>query len=199
MATQEEIHPWKWFVPLHSKVLFVGTFPPAKGRWSYDFFYPNKANLFWRILSRIAGRELQYFTGAEAVEERKQLLSLLNAAITDMGYRIIRKDNSSLDENIIAIQYMDILQILDEHPEINKIIFTSSSGPVSAARWFTQYLKTRGIIHKFRNGTKPLSSELEYKGRKIALAIVYSPSSRAANRISFDSMVAMYENEIVTS
>jgi G:T/U-mismatch repair DNA glycosylase len=194
--TQHETHPWNCFAPPGSSILFVGTFPPVKSRWSYDFFYPNKANFFWRIIAAIAQKELQFFTGEEAVMERKSLLSDLHIAITDMGQHIVRTNNSSLDENIAVVTYMPILDILKQHPDIRKIVFTSSSGPVSAARWFVQYLKMNGITYRFPAGTKPLHSELLIEGRKISMAIVSSPSPRAANRYSFDTMVQMYANEI---
>lgn len=193
---ENELHPWNWFAPENSRVLIVGTFPPTKRNWSFDFFYPNKANFFWRIISRITGTELHYTAGELAVEERKNLLRKLNLAITDMGKHIIRNANSSLDENLAAVEFMNIFQILDENPGIRKIIFTSSSGKVSAARWFIEFLAAQGIKHRFPTGKKPLRSEIQYQGRTIELVVLYSPSPRAANRISFDSLVALYENEI---
>lgn len=195
---QQEIHPFKWFVPEDSRVLIVGTFPPTKRNWSYDFFYPNKRNLFWRVMAGVAGVFLQYFSGIEAVEERKKLLQNLQVGITDMGHTITRINDSSLDEHLSIITYMDILTILDNHPSINKIIFTSSSGPVSAAKWFNQYLTTQNILHKFPKGVKPVRSSFEFKNRKISLSVLYSPSARAANRISFEQMVAMYRTEILS-
>lgn len=193
---EEEIHPWKWFAPPNSKTLIVGTFPPTKKNWSYDFFYPNKLNLFWKVIARIAKVELQYFIGDKAVAERKQLLTSLNLAITDMGYKIARQYNSSLDENLKVVVHMDIFQILDENPGIDKIIFTSSSGPSSAARWFVEYLQKANIIHKFPKGARPIKSQFIYKNKPIDLVILYSPSPRAANRVSFENLVALYENEI---
>ena len=191
-----ETHPFKLYAPPHSNILIVGTFPPTKKNWSYEFFYPNKQNLFWKIMAQIAGRELRYFSGEEAVGERKEILAFLNVAITDMGLMVSRNGESSLDENLNAIEYMDIFEILDQNPLINKIIFTSSSGKVSASKWFLEYLKQRNIIHKFPKGLKPLQSGFEYKGHSIKLVILYSPSRRAANRISLDKLIEMYRAEI---
>jgi len=195
----QETHPFILFAPKNSRILFAGTFPPAKRNWSYDFFYPNRQNLFWKVMATIAGVELKHFSGTEAVEERKNILTQLHVAITDMGHTIIRNDNSSLDENLVIVTYMDIFDILDKHPCISKIIFTSSSGPVSAARWFNEYLKSKNILHKFPKGLKPLQSQIEYNGKTIRLSVLYSPSRRAANRISFDQLVAMYKTEIFST
>lgn len=193
---QQETHPWKLFAPQNSRTLIVGTFPTAKKNWAFDFFYPNKLNLFWLVISKVLKHELKHFSGAEAVEERKTLLELLNLAITDMGSEIMREDDSSLDEKLTVIQYTDILHILNENPKISKVIFTSSSGPVSASKWFMEYLRSKNISYKFPKGLKPLKSELQFQGKLIKLVILYSPSRRASNRISFDKLVEMYENEI---
>jgi G:T/U-mismatch repair DNA glycosylase len=191
-----EKHPWKWFAPSKSKILIVGTFPTAKRNWKYDFFYPNTANLFWRVMAEISGTSLYYFHGYEAVTERKAILRNLGIAITDMGEKVIRNEDSSLDEKLIPLEYMDIFQILDENPGISKVIFTSSSGKVSAVKWFLEFLKTKNIIHKFPKGKKPIKSMFQYKDTEISLIIAYSTSQRASNRISFETLVEMYKSEI---
>lgn len=192
-----ERHPWDWYGPQDSRTLVVGTFPPTRNNWSFDFFYPNKRNFFWRILSEISGKELKYVSGLEAVQERKNILDHLKITVTDMGRTIARRDNNSRDENLHPIAYMDILEILEERPWIRKIIFTSSSGKASAARWFQDYIGLRGIRHRFPRGPKPIRSQLQVNGRIIDLAVVYSPSARAANRISFERLTALYREEII--
>jgi len=194
---KQEIHPWNWFAPENSKTLIIGTFPPTKRNWKYDFFYPNTANLFWRILAKIADIELQCNLGEEAVIERKKILKIVAVAITDMGRVILRNDNSSLDENLEIVEYMDIFQILDEYPEITTIICTSSSGKVSAMRWLTDYLKAKNVACKFPQGKKPLKTEINYNKKIIKIVIAYSSSARASNRISFAELVAIYQKEII--
>lgn len=187
-----EEHPFNWFIPPGAKTLFVGTFPPTANRWSYNFFYPNKANRFWKIIAAVNGRELAHFSGDEAVEERRQLLIDSKTGITDMGKKLRRTAGNSLDENLEIIEYMDILHILDTHPQINKLIFTSSSGPNSAAGWFIKYLGQKNIKHRFPAGPKPVLSSFEYNGRIINLMVLLSPSPRASNRMPFDELVQMY-------
>ncbi|MNE94434.1 hypothetical protein D3C80_1923940 [compost metagenome] len=92
---------------------------------------------------------------------------------------------------------MNIFQILDENPGIEKLIFTSSSGKVSAVKWFTEFLESQGIKHRFPTGKKPIRSSIDYRGRTIQLVILYSPSPRAANRISFEDLVELYKREIL--
>lgn len=197
MKQDVETHPWKWFAPKGCTILIAGTFPTAKHNWSYDFFYPNKRNLFWNVMASIADEPLKFFSNDAAVEERKNILNKLKIAVTDMGYKIIRNDNSSLDEKLSVVVYMDIFKILKENPQINKIIFTSSSGNASAAKWFSGFLKIKKIQHKFPRGDKPVRSQFVYENSQIELTILYSTSPRAANRISFDKLVEMYRNEII--
>lgn len=191
-----EQHPWTWYAPKGATHLIIGTFPSAKRNWSYDFFSPNVNNLFWKIIAEISSHKLLHFTGSAAVNERKNLLKYLKVAITDMGNIVQRSDGSSLDEKLELIAPMDIFQILEEHPTITKIILTSSSGKVSALSWFKHYLTAKQINLVIRPGKKPLYSVLSYKDRKIEIAVLHSPSTRAANRISFEAMVRMYSNEI---
>jgi G:T/U-mismatch repair DNA glycosylase len=99
-----ETHPWKCFAPKNSKILVVGTFPTSKRNWKYDFFYPNTANLFWKVMAEISKTELRHFEGEEAVLERKMILQSLAVAITDMGKIVIRHDDSSNDEKLIILE-----------------------------------------------------------------------------------------------
>jgi G:T/U-mismatch repair DNA glycosylase len=193
----EEIHPWQWFAAAGCTTLIAGTFPTAKRNWHYDFFYPNTANLFWNIMAEIAGTKLNCFSDEAAVTERKNILRQLKVALTDMGQKIIRNDGSSLDENLVPLEYMDIFRILDENPSIRKILFTSSSGKASAAGWFNNYLAEKNIFHRFPKEKKPVRSILQYRNRPIELVVLHSPSRRAANRISFEEIVKLYKNEII--
>lgn len=192
-----ETHPWNWYGPEDSTTLLIGTFPPTRNNWSFDFFYPNKSNFFWRLMAAIAGKSLVYLSGAEAVKERKALLDGLKITITDMGQTITRLQHNSADENLVALAYMDVFRILDTRPLVRKLIFTSSSGKASAAAWFLRYLETQGITHKFPKGARPLKSSLSWQGRTLELVILYSPSPRAANRVSFETLTALYSAEIL--
>lgn len=197
MTPKIEVHPWNWQGPLDSKVLIVGTFPPTLRNWSFNFFYPNKNNFFWRVIAAIAGHKLEFKQGDEARKEREALLKQLHITLTDMGQTISRAFDSSLDENIQAVLYMDIFKILQERPTIDKIIFTSSSGKNNAARWFKQYASDNNIPIKFPKGAKPIKVNTMIGERKIQLVILHSTSARAANTIGFEKLVNLYKYEIL--
>jgi G:T/U-mismatch repair DNA glycosylase len=193
---REEIHPWNWYVPAEAKSLIIGTFPPTLRNWSYDFFYPNKNNYFWKIMAQIAGSPLQYFSGKEAVEERKNILNRLKTGVSDMGRIICRKDENSSDENLEIVEYMNIFDILAENPSIRKIIFTSSTGKSSAIGWFKSYLALRGITFHIPKGKRPLRTFVQIGGMEIEIVLLYSTSARAGASISLDFMVELFKNEI---
>jgi G:T/U-mismatch repair DNA glycosylase len=196
MYQKEEKHPWNWYLPSNAKTIIIGTFPPVIRNWSYDFFYPNKNNYFWKIMAKIADRELRYFSGNEAVRERKEILDQLQTGLSDMGKIIRRTKNSSLDENLEVVEYMDIFQLLDENPFVNKIIFTSSSGKSSAIKWFKDYLSGKGVCYKIPKGQRPLRSLIDANGKRINIVLLYSTSPRAGAAVSFEKLVTLFENEI---
>ena len=191
MSTKET-HLWKWYIPSGAKTVIIGTFPPVRRNWSFDFFYPNKNNYFWRVLAALDGQELQYFSGKEAVTERKALLDRLQVGLSDMGQVICRKKDNSMDENLHIVKYMDILQLLDENPSVSKLVFTSSSGKTSAARWFKNYLTMQGIRYKIPKGKRPLRSRLELQGRSVEIVLLYSTSPRVGAMIPFDKLVELF-------
>lgn len=196
MNKQPIRHPFKWYVPQNAETLIIGTFPPVKERWSYEFFYPNIQNLFWKILAKIAGHELSV-NSTDMVSDRKEILHALKTGLTDMGGSIIRLKPDSKDESLQIVEYMNILELIETHKTIRKIILTSSSGRSSALGWFKQYLAKNLIVCVVPAGKKPLHFQVMLAGRPIDVYILYSPSPRAANRISPDKLMEMYRNVII--
>jgi len=193
---QEEIHPWNWYIPSEAKTVVIGTFPPTQRNWSYDFFYPNKNNYFWKIIARIAGHALLYSSGEEAVNERIELLNHLKLGVSDMGRIIRRKAGNSLDQNLEIIEYMDIFKLLQENPSVRKLVFTSSSGKSSAIGWFKDYLSLQGIPFQIPQGKRPLRTSVAINDKSYEVVLLYSTSPRAGASISFDALTELFEQEI---
>ena len=193
-----ETHPWKYHIPPLAHALVIGTFPTAAKNRSFDFFYPNKRNLFWKVMADLAGSSLPAFEAPlAAVRLRKEILDGLNVGITDMGYRVRRKDDASTDEKLEMIEPMPIIDLLKLYPTIQTIVLTSTTGRVSAARWLTHYLKEQDFNIRMPKGRKPLSFAMELAGRKVTVWLLHSPSPRAANRIPFVDLCQMYKHVLV--
>ncbi len=191
-----EQHPFRWYAPQNARSLIIGTFPPVRKRWSFDFFYPNKRNLFWKILAEIADMNITE-DASTAIHQRKKILDKLHLAITDMGGSVRRMAGNSLDENLELVNFMPILDILDQYPTISRILLTSSTGKSSALGWFKLYLKEKNIQCLIPNQPKPITTTFCYKGKTIQLYVLYSPSSRASNRITFEALLNIYKNAIL--
>src|SRR5690606_26750721 len=100
----EETLEWESYVPPNATKIIIGTFPTVPHRRSFEFFYPNKDNPFWTVLSTIAQIPLIDPKSADAIDNRKSILNKLRLGITDMGYKILRHANSSLDQSIFPIE-----------------------------------------------------------------------------------------------
>ena len=193
---QEEIHPWNWYIPQEAKTVVIGTFPPTRRNWSFDFFYPNKNNYFWKLMARIADRPLLCPSGEDAVNERKDLLNHLKLGVSDMGQIIRRKTDSSLDQNLELVASMDIFKLLQENPSVSKLIFTSSSGKSSAIGWFKEYLHRHQIPFKIPQGKRPLRTTVIINGKCFEIVLLYSTSPRAGASVSFDALTELFANEV---
>ena len=193
---QEEIHPWNWYIPGGAGTVVIGTFPPTQRNWSFDFFYPNKNNYFWKLIAKIAGRPLLYVSGEEAVKERKELLNHLGLGVSDMGQIIRRKTDSSLDQNLEIVTYMDIFKLLQDNPSVRKLIFTSSSGKSSAIGWFKEYLFLHGISFKIPRGKRPLRTLVTINDKSLEIVLLYSTSPRAGASVSFETLTELFAQEM---
>ncbi|MCS6935750.1 MAG: hypothetical protein NZM35_11480 [Chitinophagales bacterium] len=192
-----EEHPWKYYIPQGAKALVIGTFPTAQHNRSFAFFYPNKTNRFWKIMAEIAGEKLLYNTGEVAVAERKNILAHLKLGITDMAQRVKRAGKSSLDEDLTPLEFTNLELLLKEHPTIVRLLFTSSAPGSSAFAWFTQYLKQLQMpVRVNRNLPKPWQTEITLANRQVEVMVLHSPSARAANRLGYAALVAMYRSAV---
>lgn len=48
-----EAHPLEPFLPEGARLLMLGSFPPARSRWSMEFYYPNFQNDMWRVMGLV--------------------------------------------------------------------------------------------------------------------------------------------------
>lgn len=123
-----EVHPLQPFLPEKTKVLFLGSFPPPKERWSMNFFYPNFQNDMWRIMGKIFYNDKQYF---DILEEKKYNYESIvefciehNFAFFDMAYKVKRLKGNASDKFLEVIEVTDIEKLLSKIPLCNTVITT---------------------------------------------------------------------------
>ncbi len=123
-----EEHPLKPFLPRHAKMLFLGSFPPPKEKWSMDFFYPNWINDFWRLMGLIFYEDAHHFeTEGEKRFHQERITAFAHEqglAFFDTAQRVCRlKDNAS-DQYLQILEATDVAHLLRQMPQCHRIVTT---------------------------------------------------------------------------
>ena len=142
-----EEHPLEPFLPANAKILFLGSFPPPKARWSMEFFYPNWINDFWRIQGVIHFVDKGYFEDEKKSSKRfdkERIVEFCRAkgiALFDTARKVRRlKDNA--DDNFLEIvEGTDVFALLEQMPECKTIVTTGGK----ASEELQAYLESHGI------------------------------------------------------
>ncbi len=123
-----EVHPLQPFLPADAKILFLGSFPPPRQRWSMDFFYPNWVNDFWRIMGLI------YFDNAECFDVKKEkrfdrerivhFCDEQGLAFYDMAKRVRRLKGNASDDLLEIVEPTDVLYLMRKIPQCHSIVTT---------------------------------------------------------------------------
>ncbi len=140
-----ERHPLEPFLPEGAKVLVLGSFPPARKRWSMEFFYPNWINDMWRIWGLIFFNDKEYFV-AEDAQGRKEkrfsrdrcaaFASEKGIAMYDTACEVCRlKDNAS-DKFLEVVTPTDLSELLRQIPECQAIVATGQKAADVIAQTF---------------------------------------------------------------
>lgn len=140
-----EEHPLAPFLPTNARMLFLGSFPPPKARWSMDFFYPNWINDFWRIQGLIHFSDRAYFeVGGEKRFDKERIVAFCREkgiALYDTARKVCRlKDNA--DDNFLEIvEGTDVFELLSHMPECQTIVTTGGK----ASEELQMYFEKQGI------------------------------------------------------
>lgn len=123
-----ESHPLQPFLPENASMLFLGSFPPPKARWSMDFFYPNWINDFWRILGLIHYNDKSYFeVEGEKRFDRSRIIEFAKEkglAFFDTASKVIRLKGNASDNFLEILEPTDIGMLLSKMPSCRQIITT---------------------------------------------------------------------------
>ncbi|MBE6427268.1 MAG: uracil-DNA glycosylase family protein [Planctomycetaceae bacterium] len=128
-----ECHPLKPFFPKNARVLFLGSFPPPRNRWSMDFFYPNLQNDFWRIMGLVFFEDKNYFLSprigdGKAVFDKSRIETFLlekKIAIFDSAIEVIRQKGNASDAFLKVVKSLDLEDALRRDlPECHTLITT---------------------------------------------------------------------------
>lgn len=128
-----EKHPLQPFLPEGARILMLGSFPPARHRWSMEFFYPNWINDMWRIWGLIFFNDKYHFVAEEADRTKARrfdrercagFAAEKGIAMYDTASEVIRlKDNAS-DKFLQVVKATDLTALLEAIPKCGAIVTT---------------------------------------------------------------------------
>ena len=122
-----EQHPLGFFLPSHTRLLMLGSFPPPHQRWSMNFFYPNIQNDMWRILGLVFFGNKDYFLAApRAFDEQrcKAFCEQIGLGLGDTAKAVIRQKGNASDKFLEVVEPIDLNSVLARVPACKGIVVT---------------------------------------------------------------------------
>ncbi len=143
-----ESHPLEPFLPENARILFLGSFPPPRSKWSMDFFYPNWINDFRRIMGLVCFGNKTYFevAGEKRFNEEsiKDFAKSERLAFFDTARKVCRlKDNAS-DNYLEILEPTNIKELLLQLPECQRIVTTGGKASQEIYSQFSKDLLSVG-------------------------------------------------------
>lgn len=140
-----EEHPLQPFLPTDARVLFLGSFPPPKARWSMELFYPNWINDFWRIQGLIHFGDKGYFECAgEKRFDRERVVAFCREqgiALFDTARRVRRLKGNADDNFLEIVEGTDVFALMEQLPACRTLVTTGGK----ASEELQSYLASRGL------------------------------------------------------
>ena len=122
-----EKHPLGFFLPEHTQLLMLGSFPPPLARWSMNFYYPNIQNDMWRILGWIFYSDKSHFLQTPKTfseEKAKAFCREKGIGIGDTAVEIVRLKNNASDQFLQVVTPLCPKTILAQIPDCKAIVVT---------------------------------------------------------------------------
>ena len=123
-----ERHPWQPFIPCHTRVIFLGSFPPAPHRWAMDFFYPNYINDMWRIFGICLYGDPMRFVDEQQrtfrLDDIQTMLKERGVGLYDTATVVRRTRNTASDKDLEVLEITDFDTLLRSAPECCAVVTT---------------------------------------------------------------------------
>ena len=175
----EESHPWEFHIPQNADKLLLGTFPSEEKNRKQPFFYCSQTNRFWDVLARVADTQVSALSAETAIKGRQDILSALRLGLTDMGKIVLRQRDSSNDHSLFPIEFMDIIQLVNDHPGIRTLIVSGDLDGNSSLSWFGTYCSLNKVTIKLRELKDTRRTTVHIVDREISVLLGYSTSGNS--------------------
>ena len=180
-----EYHPLVPFLPESARVLFLGSFPPARKRWCMDFYYPNFINDHWRIEGEVFFGDRNHFVDVKAkrfrLDEIVAFCREKGIAFFDTSTAIRRLQDNASDKFLEVVEPTDIPSLVDQLPRLRVIVTTGEKATetICASLHIPEMPKVNTFV--------PIPDALD---REIVLYRL--PSSSRAYPLAFEKKVEAY-------
>ena len=173
-------HPYAPYIPKNATKLIVGTIPPYRfchngqllKKNDVRFYYGANKNHFWKLIEEISHKKFTFENTESAIEERKYFLKERRIGITDIVQSCIHKDKKSDDRSLKKIQPKKLDKLLQEYPNIDTLICTST--------YVKQLLNTFFANRKYlAEQADPRTGTMVINDKEYNVIILYSPSPYA--------------------
>lgn len=179
-----ELHPLEPFLPDGTRLLMLGSFPPARRRWSMEFFYPNFINDMWRIFGIVFFGDKEHFVDTDAKTFRREdiiaFLEKVGIGLYDTACAVRRTKNTASDKDLEIVKETDVAELLRRIPQCRAVVTTGQKATDVMTGLFGVDTPKVGM-----------SSPFTFDGREMRLYRM--PSSSRAYPLSIDKKSAYYE------
>jgi G:T/U-mismatch repair DNA glycosylase len=184
-----EYHPLRPFLPENARLLFLGSFPPQRKRWSMDFFYPNFINDHWRIEGQVFFGDRNHFVDQDA--KRFLLDNIVDfcrekgLAFYDTSTAVRRLQDNASDKFLEVVEPTDIPALIQQLPHLRAIVTTGEKATetICASLQIPQGPKVNTFV--------TIPERFNTDGESIVLYRL--PSSSRAYPLAFDKKVEAYK------
>ncbi len=155
-----ERHPLQPFLPEGARLLMLGSFPPARKRWSMDFFYPNFTNDMWRIFGICFFGDKLHFVDEEhkcfRQETIEELLRQRGIAIYDTATAVVRTQGTAADKDLMVVEPTDLEALLNKIPHCRAVVTTGEKATSVFCEHFGIKPPKVGTYIAFTSGSRHL-------------------------------------------
>ena len=115
-----EAHPLEPFLPEGARLLMLGSFPPARSRWSMEFYYPNFQNDMWRVMGLVFYGDRERFVAPDGRHFDREAVETFcrerGIALSDTAAEVVRARGNASDRFLEVVRPFDLAGMLERLP-----------------------------------------------------------------------------------
>jgi G:T/U-mismatch repair DNA glycosylase len=175
-------HPYDPYIPEGATKLIIGTIPPYRFcitpqelfSGDVNFYYGSRDNYFWKLISEVTNKKLDFENTEKAIKQRKELLDKLNIGITDIVQHCIHENRKSDDKSLKFIENKPLDNLLLQYTNINTLLYTSNFVISQINK-----IADKKYHENWVDGTQGKEGTVIFNGNEYTVIVLYSPSPYA--------------------